>query len=424
MTVQLSAQATEQLLQGQREVLAQLARGASLRETLSSIAHYAEVCTPDMQASILWFEASTGKLRRGGHSRLPDSFADAVDGMFPGPKVGSCGTAAFHRERVVSFDVRTDPLWEAFREFAAAHGIRSAWSTPLISPTDGSLLGVFGMYYPDTREPSPQDLELVDHFTHLAAIAIERSRRDEALRHSEQRRHQGLLALTAGLAHELNTPLGVARTASHLLGESLAAASAGAASAADALALVQGNVERSLELVRMFQTSVLEQGELQRQELELFDAVTQAVQHLQPSLQAARVRVSLERLRGEQVHLLASPVRLSQVFTNLIANVLSHAYHGDGGPLEITVGKALLHEGMAELVFRDEGRGMGDEEAARCTDAFFTTARGAGGTGLGLFIARHVIEAELGGSMLLETRPGAGVRWTLLIPHARVVGAH
>jgi two-component system NtrC family sensor kinase len=104
--------------------------------------------------------------------------------------------------------------------------------------------------------------------------------------------------------------------------------------------------------------------------------------------------------------------------------VLSHAYHGDGGPLEITVGKALLHEGMAELVFRDEGRGMGDEEAARCTDAFFTTARGAGGTGLGLFIARHVIEAELGGSMLLETRPGAGVRWTLLIPHARFVGAH
>ena len=104
MSTAMSSTATEQLLQGQRVVLSLLAEGASLRKTLDSIAHYAEVCTPAMQASILWFEASTGKLRRGGHARLPDAFADTVDGLVPGPVAGSCGTAAFQKSRVVSFE--------------------------------------------------------------------------------------------------------------------------------------------------------------------------------------------------------------------------------------------------------------------------------------------------------------------------------
>jgi signal transduction histidine kinase len=106
------------------------------------------------------------------------------------------------------------------------------------------------------------------------------------------------------------------------------------------------------------------------------------------------------------------------VLQNLVTNAAFHAYGDAGGKLGITVRKAVAQEGKVELVVIDEGRGMSDEEAARCTDAFYSTTRTKPGAGLGLFIARHVIEAELGGSMLLETRPGAGVRWTLLLPVA------
>lgn len=409
--LELSHTATEQLLRGQREVLAQLARGASLRETLSSIAHYAEVCTPDMQASILWYEAATGKLRRGGHARLPDAFADTVDGLMPGPVAGSCGTAAYLKKRTVSFDVQLDPLWAAFREFAAVHHIRSAWSTPLISPSDGSLLGVFGMYYPDTREPSEEDLALVDHFVNLAAIAIERNRRDEALRESERRRHQGLLALTAGMAHELNTPLGVARTASELLAEDMGGVGA------ESLALVQRNLERGMALVRTFQHAVLEQGDQEVTRVELGALVAETVGALSEVVSARRLDVQVTHEDGP-VTVKAAPARLGQVLQNLVTNAAFHAYGDAGGKLGITVRKAVAQEGKVELVVIDEGRGMSDEEAARCTDAFYSTTRTKPGAGLGLFIARHVIEAELGGSMLLETRPGAGVRWTLLLPVA------
>ena len=416
MSTATSNTATEQLLQGQRAVLSLLAEGASLRKTLSSIAHYAEVCTPDMQASILWFEASTGKLRRGGHARLPDAFADTVDGLVPGPVAGSCGTAAFQKSRVVSFDVNTDPVWVAFREFAAIYNIRSAWSTPLLSPADGSLLGVFGMYYPDTRNPSEEDLALVDHFTNLAAIAIERSRHDEALRESERRRHHGLLALTAGMAHELNTPLGVARTASQLLGEEIMLAP-DADRFTETLALVQDNLERGLTLLRSFHASVMEQATQDVETNDVLELVTNTVKSLGPVLTAAKLTVQVNSIYPGALLVRCAKVRLVQVVTNLITNAATHAYGPDGGTLDITIGGSLLHSNRAELLFVDHGVGMSDDVAARCADPFFTTARGKS-SGLGLFVARHVTESELGGALLLETKAGAGVRWTLLLPMA------
>ena len=169
--------APEQLLAAQQQVLEQVARAAPLFETLTAISRYSEASIPTMMASILVFDETTQSLRKGGYGCLPATFAAAVDGMVPGPSTGSCGTAAFRRERVISEDVRVDPLWGAFREFAASYGIQSAWSSPILG-ADGRLLGVFGMYYGDCRAPTTEDLSFVDHFVHLAAVAIERHRVD------------------------------------------------------------------------------------------------------------------------------------------------------------------------------------------------------------------------------------------------------
>lgn len=413
---------TETLLVGQRDVLAELARGAPLRTILSKIAHYSETCTPDMQASILWYEPETGKLRRGGHARLPDSFADGVDGLVPGPQSGSCGTAAFTRARTITFDVQLDPLWTGFRDFAAQYSIRSAWSTPLISPIDQSLLGVFGMYYPDTRGPSPEDLARVDHFTHLAAIALERHRRDSALAASEKRRQDALLALTVGIAHELNTPLGVARTASMLAEERIAAINGvDAAKPREALALVRDNLDRGLGLLRAFHSSMVSEGRSATEEINLADNIGRTVQSLAPALNTARIVVEFNHGNADALMVRGSTVRMNQVFTTLLNNAAKHAYQGAGGVVRISIGRALLRPEFAEIIVEDSGVGMTDEIAGRCTDPFFSTDRSQNrsdlsGSGLGLFLARHAVETELGGQLLLNTKPGAGVRWTILLP--------
>jgi diguanylate cyclase (GGDEF)-like protein len=193
---QLTGLSADALLAGQQRVLDLMARGAPLHDTLNAIARFSEETIPSMLASVLTYNPDKGSLHKGGYGRLPDSFANAIDGMKPGPVMGSCGTAAFLCERVITTDVQTDPLWVPFREFAAGYGIVSAWSTPL-TDAQGNLLGVFGMYYGDNRAPSREDLDLVDHFTHLASIAVERYRYDA------EREHRATHDALTGLANRL-----------------------------------------------------------------------------------------------------------------------------------------------------------------------------------------------------------------------------
>ena len=170
------------LLDAQQRVLSLISRNAPLSESLNAIARFAEEWIPGMKGSILCYDPLAGKLTRGGYASLPGSFADTVDGLVPGPKMGSCGTCAYLQQRVISKDVFTDPLWDGFHDLCRQYDIRSAWSSPLVASSDQSLLGVFGMYHPEIRLMTPDDEALVDHFAHLASLAIERHR-DQARQH-------------------------------------------------------------------------------------------------------------------------------------------------------------------------------------------------------------------------------------------------
>ena len=139
MTNVLPPVAPEVLLAGQQRVFEMVARADPVQLTLSEIAHFAESCIPGLRASILIWSERDGCLRRGGYGRLPDSFAETVDGLMAGPAHGSCGTCAYRKERVITRDVELDPLWADFLPLCAQYEIRAAWSSPLLSPRDDSL---------------------------------------------------------------------------------------------------------------------------------------------------------------------------------------------------------------------------------------------------------------------------------------------
>ena len=98
-----------------------------------------------------------------------------------GPRVGSCGSAAYKREPVFATDIASDPHWADYVELAANFGLGSCCSTPVFS-SDGILLGTVAMYYRRPHEPSAHDRELIRMATHLAGIVIERARAVEQLR--------------------------------------------------------------------------------------------------------------------------------------------------------------------------------------------------------------------------------------------------
>jgi diguanylate cyclase (GGDEF)-like protein len=141
-----------------------VAGGENLQRSLQAIATFSEACLPEILASILYDDPDEKRLRRGGCGQLPDSFQAVVDALVAGPKAGSCGTCAYRAQRVMSEDVFTDLLWDDFHEFCRSNGIRSTWSSPLISPNDQSLLGVFGTEAQRQEEPLSLVFLDLDHF--------------------------------------------------------------------------------------------------------------------------------------------------------------------------------------------------------------------------------------------------------------------
>ena len=152
-----------------------------LGEVLDHLARLVEAERPGMACSILLYDADHHCLRHGAAPSLPEGYNAQVDGFPIGPAMGSCGTAAFRRERVVVEEIATDPLWAPFKEVAAAYDLCACWSQPILG-SGGDLLGTLAMYYREPRQPTPEEIDLIETAAHVVALAIERHRNEQALR--------------------------------------------------------------------------------------------------------------------------------------------------------------------------------------------------------------------------------------------------
>jgi serine phosphatase RsbU (regulator of sigma subunit) len=164
---------------GQRALLEQIARHAPIADVLDGMTRIIEELSPGVIASVLLADPDGRHLRHGAAPSLPDFYNEGIDGIATGENMGSCGTAAHRRKRVVVTDIATDPAWEGYRELAAQAGVAACWSTPILSAS-GQLLGTFAMYHRAPRAPQRYDLALSAAFARIAALAVERHRAEEA----------------------------------------------------------------------------------------------------------------------------------------------------------------------------------------------------------------------------------------------------
>jgi PAS domain-containing protein len=157
------------------DALKMILLGAPLNEVLTTITRLIEAHSTGMLCSIFLPEEDGLHLRYGVAASLPEAYRGATDGIYIGPNVGSCGTAAYLCQAVFVSDIASDPRWVKFRDSALQSGLRAAWSTPILSH-DRKVLGTFGMYYREVRHPCPGEIQLIDYAGRIAGIAIERDR--------------------------------------------------------------------------------------------------------------------------------------------------------------------------------------------------------------------------------------------------------
>lgn len=169
-----------------KQVLELLTSGESLTEILHSLAKGVEEEFPSRRCSILLLDKSERHLFTAAAPKLPDFYCEAINGVEIGPGVGSCGTAAHTRERVIVEEIQTHPYWSAYKELAARAGLAACWSEP-IRGESGKVLGTFAVYAAEVGSPKESEIRLIEMAAKLAGIAVERKQGEDALRTSEER---------------------------------------------------------------------------------------------------------------------------------------------------------------------------------------------------------------------------------------------
>ena len=156
------------------QALRMLAGGAGREDVLAHLARAAEaVAGEDSTVSILVLD-DDGLLRNGASPGLPADYLDAIDRLRPNPNLGTCAAAAATGEVVLTPDFCADSKWAELRHLPLALGFVGAWSHP-IKAGDGRVLGTFGTYFRECREPTSEEREAVRALASVAALVIEAS---------------------------------------------------------------------------------------------------------------------------------------------------------------------------------------------------------------------------------------------------------
>lgn len=278
-------------------------------------------------------------------------------------------------------------------------------------------------------EAARMELELRIEQSDKANIELER-----ALKRLKETREQlvsnekmaSLGGLVAGVAHEINTPVGIGVTAASTLREDTKSTfllyEAGElknsslknyfAICMQATEIILGNLQRAADLIHSFKQVAVDQSSSEYRVYELKKYIDETFLSLKPKLRSTNLQVEI--ICNSELTINSVPGAMSQIITNLVMNSIHHAYdEGQKGCLRIVVEE---NEENILIHYSDDGKGMPPEVVAKVFDPFFTTRRGSGGSGLGMHIVYNLVTQQLKGTVKIRSILGQGSSVHISIP--------
>jgi signal transduction histidine kinase len=284
--------------------------------------------------------------------------------------------------------------------------------------------------------------------------AIAKRRTEDELRSSKEKAESALLelntaqqnlidaerlaalgGLVAGVAHEVNNPIGISLTVASSFArrsemfETELKSGGGlrrsqleefVRSSRDAAQQLVANLHRAGELIQSFKQVAVDRSHAERRQFSLGEATDQIIASLRPVLKRAPIALTVDVPEGLMID--GYPGSYGQILTNLFLNAVNHAFGDDrSGTIAISA-RARGHDDV-EIIFADDGAGMTPEVQRQAFDPFFTTRRNEGGTGLGLHIVYNLVTQQLGGRMMLESRVGQGTTFRIIMPRVAKGGS-
>jgi PAS domain S-box-containing protein len=233
--------------------------------------------------------------------------------------------------------------------------------------------------------------------------------------------------LVAGVAHEVNNPVGISLTVASSLERKTALFTAEVErgdlrrsrltefleTSRDASGQLVANLNRAAELIQSFKQVAADRNYSDQRTFDLGDLTEQVVMSLRPGLRKHHLALNVDCQPNLSMNSYPGPY--GQVLTNLFLNAVAHAFP-DGRPGAVDIQVRESGKDNVEIIFSDNGCGMSLDVRRRAFDPFFTTRRDQGGTGLGLHIVYSIVTNRLGGRLELDSEPGKGTRIQIILP--------
>ena len=232
--------------------------------------------------------------------------------------------------------------------------------------------------------------------------------------------------LVAGVAHEINTPVGIGVTAASYLRQQTENIKQMYESqvmkrsdfekylelANDSTTMILLNLQRAHDLIQNFKQVAVDQTSWDRRTFKLRDYIDKVLQSLYPKLK--RTQHTIQVNCSHEIELTSYPGDFSQIFTNLIINSLIHGFEQiEQGEIVI---EASIKENLLVIEYRDNGKGITQEHLPKIFDPFYTTKRGQGGSGLGLNIVYSLVTQRLNGRIVCRSTPNVGTTFIIEVP--------
>lgn len=246
----------------------------------------------------------------------------------------------------------------------------------------------------------------------------------------ELERHRALAQMVAGVAHELNTPLGIINTAAGLIRQRLQSdiisklvmdrkMQSTMEDIIEASILMEGNVRRAHQLVQSFKNVSVSQIADTRERLDIAEVIEETLSLFKINARKAKLDILFDDQLGDHTHIwFGYRGYLSRVLLNFLTNIERYAYPNEiGGRVEIILTADDDRDVPVYIVVvRDYGKGIAAENLSHVFNPFFTTGRADGGTGLGLAIVHNIVTSALQGTITLESQVGQGTTFTITFP--------
>ncbi len=410
--VDVTEQRRQELLQqGQTRILDLLYQNRPLEEVCTAIVESIERVEDGLLCSILQLNTTTRTLHKVAAPSLPDFYNNAIDGMEIGEGVGSCGTAAFSKRRVVVADILTHPYWEKARRLIETTDLRSCWSQPIFS-NNGEVLGTFAIYYTEPREPGPFELKLIRSAADLTALAICHKQALSALQRSDQLKSEFI----SSAAHELNTPLASILGYAELLLNSQDLASTPTDKKEKYLNIIIEKTEMLSRIIDdLLDISKIENGyslDLQKKPTHIRKTIANVINRFERN--ASQHVFSLEMNGDFPESATIDEGRIIQVLDNLLSN--SVKYSPKGGIVKLV---AAAKPDKLEISITDQGVGMSENQLDQIFDKFYRANakdKAVQALGLGMSVVKEIIEAHEG-DIAIKSTLGEGTQVLFTVPH-------